>query len=77
MRTVFVATVVGNLKKDKGTNGTPSKACTKSVLCQNSLYPDDQHALAFCTKRVMPNGLLTSVGRVVTLEFRRGANSIM
>ncbi len=72
MRTVFVAPVVGNLKKDKGTNGTPSKACTNSVFSQNSLYPDDQHTLAFCTKRVMPKGLLTSVGRVVTLRVREG-----
>ncbi len=73
MRTVFVAPVVGNLKKDKGTNGAPIKACTNLVPGQHPLFPDDQHTLALCTKCVMPKGLLTSVGRVVTLRVREGS----
>ncbi len=61
-------TVVGNSNRSKGTNGTPSKAYTNSVPDQHSIYPGGQHTLAFYTKCVMPEGLVTAVAGVGDLN---------
>ncbi len=60
MRTVFYSSD-GKFKWSKGTNGTPSKAYTNSVPDQHSIYPGEQHTLAFYTKCVMSEGLVTAV----------------
>ncbi len=39
MRANIFTTVMGNLNRSKGTNGTPSEAYTSPVLGQHSIYP--------------------------------------
>ncbi len=56
MRTLLTCSLNWELRRKHGSYSTPSKAYANSVPDQPSLYPGEQHTLAFYIKCVPPVG---------------------